>query len=119
LGRIDGNAERALRLSPLDPMNFNNYVGIGAAHEFAQRYDLAVEFYRRALQERPNALWILRALVSALVGANRMDEARAEFARLRAVYPDSTIAKFRNAMVFSPAAVERMAAHWRAVGLPE
>ena len=29
------NFERALRLSPIDPMNFNNYVGIGSAHEVA------------------------------------------------------------------------------------
>ena len=31
--------ERALRLSPLDPMNFNNYVGMGSANEVAERYD--------------------------------------------------------------------------------
>ena len=36
-----GNFERALRLSPIDPMNFNNYVGIGSAHEVAQEYDKA------------------------------------------------------------------------------
>jgi adenylate cyclase len=29
------NFERALRLSPIDPMNFNNYVGIASAHEVA------------------------------------------------------------------------------------
>ena len=33
------NFERALRLSPIDPMNFNNYVGIASAHEVAQDYD--------------------------------------------------------------------------------
>src|SRR5580698_10622264 len=52
------NFERALRLSPIDPMNFNNYVGLGSAHEIAQAYDEAVAFYRRALEERPNARWI-------------------------------------------------------------
>ena len=40
--------ERALRLSPIDPMNLNNYVGIGSAHEVAQEYDQAALFYRRA-----------------------------------------------------------------------
>jgi adenylate cyclase len=50
--------ERALRLSPLDPMNFNNYVGMGSAHEVAERYNEAIEMYRRALQERPHAYWI-------------------------------------------------------------
>ena len=56
------NFERALRLSPIDPMNFNNYAGIGSAHEVAQEYDEAAAFYRRALQEQPNASWIYRNL---------------------------------------------------------
>src|SRR6202161_2630291 len=47
--------ERALRLSPIDPMNFNNYAGIGSAHEIAQEYDKAAAFSRRAPEERPKA----------------------------------------------------------------
>lgn len=54
--------ERALRLSPLDPMNFNIYVGMGSANEVAQNYDESVALYRRALEERPHAIWINRAL---------------------------------------------------------
>ncbi len=111
--------ERALRLSPLDPMNFNNYVGMGSANEVAERYDEAVALYRRALQERPHADWILRSLVSALVGAGRMDEAAVEFKRLMAVYPDLTVTKFKEAMVFSPATLDRMGANLKKAGLPE
>jgi adenylate cyclase len=111
--------ERALRLSPLDPMNFNNYVGMGSASEVAERYDDAVAFYRRALQERPHAEWILRSLVSALAGAGRMDEAAVELKRLMVAYPDLTVARFKEAMVFTPATLERMAANLRKVGLPE
>ena len=59
------NFERALRLSPIDPMNFNNYVGIASAHEVAQEYDKAAAFYQRALEERPNASWIYRNLASS------------------------------------------------------
>ena len=113
------NFQRALRLSPLDPMNFNNYVGMGSAHEVAGRYDEAVAFYRRGLLERPHALWILRNLVSALVGADRLDEARVELANLCAGYPDFTIAKFRQAMVFSPPTLDRMAARLKSIGLPD
>ena len=43
------NFERALRLSPIDPMNFNNNAGLGSAHEVAQEYDKAAAHYRRAL----------------------------------------------------------------------
>jgi len=111
--------ERALRLSPLDPMNFNNYVGMGSANEVAERYDAAVEMYRRALQERPHADWILRNLVSALVGARRMDEAAIECKKLMAAYPGLTVTKFRNAMVFSPAMLDRMGAHLKLAGVPD
>src|SRR3954447_5836140 len=113
------NFERALRLSPIDPMNFNNYVGIGSAHEMAQEYDQAVAFYRRALQERPNARWIYRNLSSSLWGAGRLEEAKQAYAELMRNYPDLTIAKFKQAMVFSPAVLDRMADNLRRLGLPE
>src|SRR5471030_1282686 len=63
-----GNFERALRLSPIDPMNFNNYVGIGSAHEVAQEYDKAAALDRKALEERPNASWIYRNLAESQIG---------------------------------------------------
>jgi adenylate cyclase len=113
------NFERALRLSPFDPMNFNNYVGIGSAHEVAQEYDMAATFYRRALQERPNASWIYRNLASSLSGAGRTEEARQAYAELMRSYPDLTISKFKQAMVFSPAVLDRMAENLRQLGLPD
>jgi adenylate cyclase len=113
------NFERALRLSPIDPMNFNNYVGIGSAHEVAQRYGEAAAFYRRALEERPNANWIYRNLASVLSGAGRLEEAREVFSTLMGYYPDLTISKFKQAMVFSPAVLNRMAENLRKLGLPD
>lgn len=111
--------ERALRLSPIDPMNFNNYAGIGSAHEVAQDYDKAVEFYRRALQERPHATWIYRNLTSALAGAGRTDEARAAFAEMTRSYPGLTASKFKEAMVFSGATLDRMVRFLQSLGLAE
>jgi adenylate cyclase len=113
------NFERALRLSPLDPMNFNNYVGIGSAHIVAQEYDMAVAFYRRALQERPNASWIYRNLASSLWGVGRIEEARQAYTELMRSYPNLTISKFKQAMVFSPAVLDRMAENLRQLGLPD
>jgi adenylate cyclase len=113
------NFERALRLSPMDPMNFNNYVGLGSANEVAQKYDEAAAFYRRALEERPNAHWLYRNIASSLSGAGRMDEARAAFAEMLRYYPDLTISKFKQAMVCSPATLDVMGANLRKLGLPE
>jgi adenylate cyclase len=113
------NFERAIRLSPIDPMNFNNYAGIGSAHELVGEYDQAVTLYRRALQERPHASWIYRNLASALAGAGKTEEAKQAFAEMMRHYPDLTVAKFKQAMVFSQPTIERMAQHLRSLGLPE
>jgi adenylate cyclase len=113
------NFERALRLSPIDPMNFNNYVGLGSAHEIAEEYDKAAAFYRRALEERPNAYWIYRHLASSLSGAGRLEEAKQAFAEMIRSYPDLTIAKFKQAMVFSQVPLHRMAENLRKLGLPD
>jgi adenylate cyclase len=113
------NFERALRLSPIDPMNFNNYVGIGSAHEVAQEYDMAAAFYRRALEERPNASWIYRNLASSLSGAGRVVEARQAYTELMRSYPDLTISKYKQAMVFSLTALDRMAENLQKLGLPD
>ena len=111
--------ERALRLSPIDPMNFNNFVGLGSAHEVAQEYDEAAALYRRALEERPNAVWIYRNLASSLSGAGRVEEAKQAFAEMMRSYPDLTVSKFKKAMVFSPVSLNRMAENLRKLGLPD
>jgi adenylate cyclase len=111
--------ERAIRLSPIDPMNFNNYAGIASSHEVAGEYDQAVSFCRRALQERPHASWIYRNLASALVGAGRIEEAKQAFAEMLRHYPDLTVSKFKQAMVFSAPSIEGMARRLRSLGLPE
>jgi adenylate cyclase len=113
------NFERALRLSPIDPMNFNNYVGLGSSHEVAQDYDKAALFYRRALEERPNATWIYRHLASSLSGGGRIEEAKQALAEMMRYYPDLTVSKFKLAMVFSGATMERVADNLRKLGLPD
>src|SRR6185503_2525920 len=70
------HCERALRLSPLDPMNFNNSVGLGSARQVACDDNEAANFFLRALQYRPNAHWIHRNLAAALHAAGRTEEAQ-------------------------------------------
>jgi adenylate cyclase len=113
------NFERALRLSPVDPMNFNNYVGLGSAREIAKEYDEAAALYQRALEERPNAGWLYRHLASSLSGAGRIAEARQALAETMLRYPDLTISKFKQAMVFSATTMNHVAENLRKVGLPD
>ena len=75
--------------------------------------------YRRELEERPNARWIYRHLAGSLSGAGRIDEGRTALAEMLRNYPDYTVAKFRQAMVFSDASFARMADNLRRLGLPD
>ena len=110
--------ERALRLSPLDPMNFNTHAGMAFAHQAAQHYGEAVALYRRALEERPHAVWIYRYLASALSDAGKMAEAKEAFSEMMRNYPGLTVAKFRQAMPPAPT-VDRMVDNLRKLGLPD
>jgi adenylate cyclase len=111
--------EKAIRLSPLDPINFNNLVGLASAHQVAGDDAGAAALYIRALEERPNAVWVHRNLASALVGAGRLDEAKASLAKIMAAYPNYSIRKYREAMVFTPRMLDRMSEQMRQLGLPE
>ncbi len=111
--------EKSLRLSPLDPMNFNNFVGLASVHQVAGDDHAAADMFLRALAERPNAYWIYRNLAPALHAAGRLDEARTSLATLMTTYPKLTITQYKDAMVFSPRVLDRIASHLRALGVPE
>lgn len=111
--------ERALRLSPLDPLNFNNYVGIGSACQTLGDDAGASEYFARAIEERPNALWILRNMAAALLGAGRIEEAKAAIKKVLQTYPDFCLKRFREAMVFTDKTQSRICDQLRQLGVPE
>ena len=111
--------EKALRLSPLDPMNFNNHVGIASSYQVAGDDKTASKGFQRALDERKNALWIHRNLAPALLGAGNEQEARKSFEILIAAYPKMTVQHFKNAMVFSQPVLDRIGAQLLELGVPE
>lgn len=111
--------ERALRLSPLDPMNFNVFVGLASALQVEGKDNQAAEMFLRALDERPNAMWIHRNLAPALLSAGREAEAKASRDALMAAYPEMTIKRFKEAMVFSPAVLDRIGQQLFKLGVPE
>jgi adenylate cyclase len=111
--------EKSLRLSPVDPMNFNNYVGKASAFQVAGDDDAASGFFQRALDERPNAHWIHRNLAPSLLGAGREQEARESFRIMTNAYPDLTVKRYKDAMVFSPQVLDRIGAQLAELGLPE
>ena len=110
--------QRAIRLSPLDPINFNNLVGLGSARQVAGDDVGAAEYFDRAMQERPNATWVLRNHAAALLGAGRRKEAEAAVAALQAAFPTFSAAKFKEAMVFSEHLMDRVCDQLVALGVP-
>lgn len=106
--RAEAYFQRAMRLSPLDPMNFNNLVGLGSARQVSGDDNGAADYFLRALQERPNAHWVRRNLAPALLGAGRRHEAQDCADKLADAYPTFTVAKFKEAMVFSTTVLDRI-----------
>lgn len=110
---------RALRLSPLDPLNFNSYVGIGAARFIENDYEGAIIHLDRALRERPGAHWIRRIYAAACWGAGQHDHARAVIAELMLHQPDFTIATYMERVPFVEEYREKFATLLSALGVPE
>jgi adenylate cyclase len=111
--------ERGLRISPFDPINFNTHFGIGAAHFAASRYQDAVSWIEKALQERPSAVWTHRLLASAYAWAGRLEDARRSAAHLLRTYPDFTITTHvQNVIVSNPEYMLRYVEGLRIAGLP-
>ena len=100
-------------------MSFNIYVGMASAHQVEGDDNAAADMFLRALDERPNAHWIYRNLAPALLGAGRVGEAHRSRDMLLRAYPEMTVKRFKDAMVFSSAVLDRIGAQLIDLGIPE
>jgi len=73
--------QRAMRLSPRDPLMFTMQGVTAFAHFFAGRYDEATSWAEKAFWERPNILATLRVAAASYALAGRLMEARKAIAR--------------------------------------
>ena len=110
--------EKAIRLSPLDPINFNCFAGLGVAHFLQDRHDESVKWLEKALAANPEARWIYRPLIPAYVSAGRMDEAKRGLRLLMQDYPSLTCERVRVAMLYSPRTMDRICDGLAQAGLP-
>jgi adenylate cyclase len=117
-----GRFERAIRLSPLDPVAYVACAGMGFAHLFAGRSDEAVAWARKASHEQPNwaGSWRVAAIAYAL--SERIVEAREAMTRLREIDPGLRLSNHlaRLAPPFRrPEDLARFTEGLRRAGLPE
>ena len=111
--------QRAIRLSPFDPMNFNCYFGIRNAHFAAGRYEESLAWCKKGMLERPELIWPLRSLAASLSHLGRIAEAREALRQLREAYPDISIAKIIAITPHRGDYLPRYAEGLRRAGLPE
>jgi adenylate cyclase len=112
---------RAMRLSPLDPLAYMTYHGMGTAHLFAGRYDEAASCAQKAGHEQPNWAPALRLAAQAYALSDRIVEAREAMARMRELHPALRLSNL--ARVAPPYRRPEDLARWteglRKAGLPD
>ncbi len=113
-------AERAIRLSPFDPLLYLPYVGLAYAHFAAGRFEEAAAAAGRARQSNPkfSMPYVLQA--AALANLGRGEEARAVADGLREVEPDLTVSTaIRSARFANPDKNAELGDALLRAGLPE
>ena len=77
--------EQAIRMSPHDPQNAAFNMAIACAHYLAGRYNEAISFGRKALQERQGWTGAHRIYIASLAQAGQIDEARCGAAAIKGI----------------------------------
>jgi adenylate cyclase len=107
--------ERAVRLSPLDPMIFHTFLGIGVASIELRRFDEAVAAAKKALRQNQSFSASYRCLASALAHQGRDVEARDVAAHLLDIDPHFRISTWVARREHAQLLTEGL----RKAGLPE
>ena len=123
-GRIDEAVpyfQRAIDLSPHDPLRWAFYSYRALAHLFAREFDLAEEWARKATRIPNCHYWGFSHRVAALGHLQRSDEVEAALTELRQINPDFSC-KFAQRRLFyvkDPAQIALYIDGLRRAGVPE
>ncbi|WP_245272835.1 adenylate/guanylate cyclase domain-containing protein [Microvirga lotononidis] len=112
--------QRSIRISPLDPYNFDAAIGIGIAHFHAERFAESASWVRRGIAEKPSATWAWRIVTAAYANLGRLDQAREALTHLVQAHPGITIAAIKQASMPPSRSFQRaLFDGLRTAGLPE
>ena len=111
-------AQRALRISPFDRLNYAAYHALAAANFLRGRYEDAANAARRAVQSIPGMSVPYCHLAAALAKLGRLDEAKKAAAQVLALQPSFSAARFCEAIGFPSALAEALTHAWRDARLP-
>jgi tetratricopeptide (TPR) repeat protein len=114
------HVERAMRLSPHDPMFFNMQACMASAHFFAGRYAEASSWAERAIRENPRHLMPPTTAAASNALAGRIAEAQEAVARILEIDPSMRLSNLLDFIPLRrPEDLERFAGGLRKAGLPE
>ena len=113
--------QRAMRLSPLDPLRRVFAMGISRAHNAAGRYEEALEWVEQISHAEPDYMTALLAKAVVCVHLDRIEDARAAVSQLLEGQPWHTVARTQRLLTRShgPEYAARSADALRKAGLPE
>jgi TolB-like protein len=113
--------ERALALSPLDPLEFNLRIGIAFVWGFKGEYAIAARMTREVLNKHPGVTWAYRQLASFSALAGDLPAARDAIKMLLTTHPKISIEVMKaiHPMRRVPRVFELLLKGWRLAGLPE
>ena len=109
---IDG-AERALRISPFDRLNYCAFIGPAMSHLLNGRNDEAANAGRRAVHSNPG---FSSCHAAALAELGRVDEAESVAAHILVLQPSFSTHGFCAALALPTTLANRLAEAWRAAG---
>jgi TolB-like protein/class 3 adenylate cyclase/Tfp pilus assembly protein PilF len=111
-------AQRALRLSPFDSLNYLSNNALVVAYLCTGRPAEAHDAARSSVQLNPRFSVCHVFLVAALMAIGRIEEAKVEVRRVLELEPTFTSRGFRKIIEFEPSAVEVLTKAWGDAGLP-
>ncbi len=123
-GRLEDSItafEEAIRLSPNDPWRFAFYSYGSQAHLMNGRFELAVQWARKAILQPRCQYWAHAHLAAALGRLGKTDEANAAMAELLKIKPEFSCTYARQKLFYIESAdqVEEYIDALRDAGLPE
>lgn len=111
-------AERALRLSPFDFLNYLSYNALAISYLTAGEYAKGHDAARSSVQLNPRFSVSHAFLTAALVRLGRHVEAKTEAQKVLELDPLFTIGRFAVTVEIEPTVFTPLAIAWREAGLP-
>ena len=111
-------ANRALRLSPFDPLNYVSCNALAISYLHLHEFESACEAATRSVQTNPRFSVSRAFLAAALMQLGRGGEAQREARQVLAFDPTFSVKRFSVTVDIEPSVFAPIAQAWQQAGLP-